>query len=467
MMKIKIHNTLSGRKEEFTPLDGKTVKLYVCGITPYDSVHLGHARCYVVFDVIKRFFQKSGYNVRHIQNFTDIDDKIIKRSAEIGIPPLELAQKYIDEYFLMIRKLNIIDADHYPLVTQTINEIISLVSKLIERGYAYVSEGDVYFSVRKFQSYGKLSKRSIDDLLVGARIEPSEKKSDPLDFALWKKSKEGEPSWESPWGEGRPGWHIECSAMAQKFLGETIDIHGGGQDLIFPHHENEIAQSECATGKPFARYFIHNGFVTINSEKMSKSLGNFFTLKEIFEKYDPMVVRYFLISQHYRSPLDFSNEGLEQAKHTLERIQNALFDAHMLAQQLPEDGIKNGIDEIINEIKHQFDEALADDFNTAQALAQLHTAVNLIFTMVRDKPKGLGKISVLKIIDVINNMLDTLGLNFEISKAIPPDVIKLSDEREKARKARNYQLADDIRNKIKALGYQVEDTPKGPKIKKL
>ncbi|MDI6756670.1 MAG: cysteine--tRNA ligase [Endomicrobiia bacterium] len=493
-MKIKIYNTLSQKKEDFAPLDGKTARLYVCGITPYDSAHLGHARCYVAFDVIKRFLERAGYGVKHIQNFTDVDDKIINRANETKELESDrettdgkdssaakercrrLSQKYIDDYFEHIRKLGVRDADDYPKVTVTMPEIIALVGRLIERGYAYESGGDVYFSVRKFPDYGKLSKRSLDDMISGARVAPDEKKNDPLDFALWKKSKPLEPAWESPWGCGRPGWHIECSAMAQKYLGETIDIHGGGQDLIFPHHENEIAQSEAATGKTFARYFVHNGFVTINSEKMSKSLGNFFTLSDIFKKYEPHVVRYFLISQHYRSPLDFSDEGLQQSKNAVERIQNALFDAHILTQALPPKiaikgdvvgGIVGGADETIGGIERAFDAAMSDDFNTAEALAQVHAAVSYIFILNRDKPTGLNKKTVLAAIESVNKMLDALGINLSISQAIPPDVVKLAEEREDARKSKNYKLADELRDRIKSLGYSVEDTKGGAHVKKL
>ena len=459
---VKIYNTLTRKKEEFSPLDGKTARMYVCGITPYDSVHLGHARCYVAFDVIKRFLVKrGGYEVRHIQNFTDVDDKIIARATRDGISPSELASRYIAEYFNLIKKLNVIDADVYPRVTETIPEIIRLTEKLISSGFAYESGGDVYFAVRKFKGYGKLSGRSIDELLSGARVEPSDKKSDPLDFALWKKSKEGEPSWDSPWGKGRPGWHIECSAMAQKFLGETIDIHGGGQDLIFPHHENEIAQSEAATGKPFARFFIHNGFVTINSEKMSKSLGNFFTLKDIFERYDPMVVRYFLISQHYRSPLDFSDEGLEQARRASGRILNAAG----LTEKLPTDKGEEENPATYQSLMEKFDSAMSDDFNTSAALACLHSAADIIFKSNGSKEEKLeaGK--------AIFEMAEILGLDISdknFTAAPPPDeVLRLGKAREDARKTKNFKLADEIREKIKSLGYAIEDTREGTKFKKI
>ncbi|MDD5259505.1 MAG: cysteine--tRNA ligase, partial [bacterium] len=320
-----LYNTLTQQKEEFKPLKNKVVNMYVCGVTPYDEVHLGHARCYVAFDVIRRYLEYKGYTVNYIQNFTDIDDKIIKRAQEKNVQPLELAQKNIDAYFQDINALNIKPALKYPRVTEHIPDIIKIVENLVNSRHAYVVDGDVYFRVASFPGYGKLSKRELDQLKSGARVEIDERKESPLDFALWKKEKPGEPSWTSPWGNGRPGWHIECSAMS---LGElkidTLDIHGGGQDLIFPHHENEIAQSEAVTGKPFAKYWLHNGFVTINKEKMSKSLGNFFTLKEIYKKYEPQVVRLFLISQHYRSPIDFSENKLEEMSRAQERFTTAL-----------------------------------------------------------------------------------------------------------------------------------------------
>jgi len=442
-MSLKIHNTLSGKKEEFIPIDknGKIVNMYVCGITPYDEVHLGHARCYVVFDVIRRYLKYKGYTVKYIQNFTDIDDKIINRSLEAKIPLNELAQKYIDDYFTQMRKLNIQDADVYPRVTQKIPDIISFIKKIIDNGYGYVAAGDVYFSVRKFKDYGKLSKRNIDDLKIGARVLSEENKNDPLDFALWKKAKDGEPSWDSPWGKGRPGWHIECSAMSLGEFGGTFDIHGGGQDLIFPHHENEIAQSEATLGKPFVKYWIHNGFVTINKEKMSKSLGNFFTLREIFEKYDPMVVRYMLLTQHYRQPLDFSEDKLEQSKSAYQRIVNAVRKTN---------GIK---DDTLHEQK--FVNCMDDDFNTPQALAVIHNLSDKIFESKIDSVKTLLK------------LCDVLGLVVNIEIEIPDIIKKLTEEREQARKDKNWELADEIRNKIREEGFEIEDTKLGPKIKKL
>src|SRR3989339_481288 len=410
-----IHNTLSGKKEEFIPFNDSNVNIYVCGITPYDEVHLGHARCYVVFDVIRRYLKYKGYNVKYVQNFTDRDDKIINRSNELKVKSSELAQKYIDDYFSQMKKLNIENADSYPRVTQKILEIIEFIKKIIDNGYAYAVEGDVYFSVRKFKDYGKLSKRNIEDLKVGNRILPGEIKNDPLDFALWKKAKDNEPSWPSPWGEGRPGWHIECSAMSLKeFSSSNLDIHGGGQDLIFPHHENEIAQSEAATGKQFVKYWIHNGFVTINKEKMSKSLGNFFTLREIFDRYEPMVVRYMLLSQHYRQPLDFTEEKLEQAKSAFERLTNIL-NRHY------EDYIKNS------------------DSDGKKEFVYLY------------------KKELLKLCGI-------LGLSVEHKIVIPTNISILVEEREQARKNKNWKLSDELRQKIKKEGFDVEDTKSGPRV---
>ncbi len=313
MIDIFIHNTLSGKKELLQTLKPKEVGLYVCGVTPYDEPHLGHGRCYVVFDVFKRMLLKNGYKVRHIQNFTDVDDKIINRANQSKVDPIAFAEVYIESYNKWMKALNVMPAEKYPKVTTHMPDIISLIETLMKRGFAYEIEGNVFYAVRKFAEYGKLSKRKLDDLESGARVEVNEKKNDPLDFALWKKAKPGEPFWESPWGQGRPGWHIECSAMSMKYLGEEFDVHGGGLDLIFPHHENEIAQSIGATGKPFAHTWLHNGFVTINQEKMSKSLGNFFTLKDILAQYEAMAVRYFLLAQHYRSPLNYSDQELKSA----------------------------------------------------------------------------------------------------------------------------------------------------------
>jgi len=461
---LKVYNTLSRQKEDFIPtkIDRNEVRMYVCGITPYDEVHLGHARCYVVFDVIRRYLKYRGYEVKYVQNFTDIDDKIINRSRELQLAADELARKYIDDYFSQMSKLNILPADAYPRVTQKIPEIIEFIKKIIENGFGYVVDGDVYFSVRKFKDYGKLSKRNIDELRVGARIMPGENKQDPLDFALWKKAKEGEPFWESPWGRGRPGWHIECSAMSLDELGKTtLDIHGGGQDLIFPHHENEIAQSEAALGRPFVKYWIHNGFVTVNKEKMSKSLGNFFTLRQIFEKYEPMVVRYMLLSQHYRQPLDFSEEKLQQAKSAYERIVNVKEMAEKLLKQLP-DGRAGAIREMTDSFVADFVNSLDDDFNTAESLGSLHGLVNSIYLSVRDMPSGLNRESLKYQLQKLTELSNVLGLTIEAKTTIPDQIKQLVVEREEARKNKNWKLADQLRDKIKNEGFEIEDTKFGP-----
>jgi cysteinyl-tRNA synthetase len=461
--KLKLHNTLSGKKEEFTPVNGKNVNMYVCGITPYDEVHLGHGRCYVVFDVVRRYLKYRGYEVKYIQNFTDIDDKIIKRSAERGIPPSELAEQFINNYFENTRKLNVLDADVYPRVTGKIPEIVGFIEKIIANGYAYVSGGDVYYSVRKFNDYGKLSKRNIEDLKVGARIAPGEKKEDPLDFALWKQAKEGEPSWDSPWGKGRPGWHIECSVMSLTEFGfDTFDIHGGGLDLVFPHHENEIAQSEAALGRQFVKYWLHNGFVTINKEKMSKSLGNFFTLREIFEKYDPMVVRYFLLGQHYRSPLDFSDDKLEQAKSAWERIGNAIAKADELVKNSPFGDLKELHKNAVSGFGDEFEKAMDDDFNTPDALASIHGLVNAIFTLRETTDKDVKSYS-----SKLRELCEALGLPILKKIEIPQEVIQLAEKRQQARKEKNWAEADALRKQIEQMGYAVEDTKSGPKVKKL
>ncbi|MFH2084309.1 MAG: cysteine--tRNA ligase, partial [Candidatus Omnitrophota bacterium] len=323
MRKIFFYNTLTKKKEDFAPLKEGEAGMYVCGITPYDYTHLGHGRCYVVFDAIRKFLKSAGYNVKYVQNFTDIDDKIIARAAEKNTDCLTLSSRFIDEYYTDIRRLGVDDADVSPKVSEHIGDIIEAVSKLMEKGFAYEIAGSVYYRIGKFQDYGKLSGRNTADLKPGARVEVDKEKESPLDFAVWRKSAEGEPGWDSPWGKGRPGWHIECSVMSAKYLGQTLDIHAGGQDLVFPHHENEIAQSEAITGKPFSRFWLHNGFVTINKEKMSKSLSNFFTLRDIYKKFSPQAVRFFLLSQHYRSPIDFSEDALSDAERTLERVNRA------------------------------------------------------------------------------------------------------------------------------------------------
>jgi cysteinyl-tRNA synthetase len=465
MTNLKIFNTLSGKKEEFIPVNPPNVNMYVCGITPYDETHMGHARCYVVFDMIRRYLIHAGYKVRYAQNFTDIDDKIIKRAAEMGTTPAALARKYEDEFLQLCAKLNIMPADAYPRVTQKIPEIIRMIEGIIKNGYAYIVAGDVYFSVRKFVGYGKLSRRKIDELIVGARVEPGENKADPLDFALWKAAKPGEPSWDSPWGKGRPGWHIECSTMSLTELKtETLDIHGGGQDLVFPHHENEIAQAEAYSGKQFAKYWVHNGFVTINKEKMSKSLRNFFTLKGALQKYEPMVIRYFLLSQHYRGALDFSQEHLEQALAAWNKVKSSRKDAvDFMAKHTPaETAVQSGAAGLVE----KFHDNMNDDFNTSGAYAVLHTIIGEMNRLVHSgTEKNAAELK--KYVQALDEICGVLGFKFEETAEVIPEKIKdLVEKREQARKSKNWSEADSIRKQIAGLGYTVEDTSSGPRIRK-
>jgi cysteinyl-tRNA synthetase len=450
-MPLKVYNTLARDHQLFEPINPPNVSMYVCGVTPYDETHLGHGRAYVVFDVIHRYLQYSGYNVRYIQNLTDIDDKIIKRANEMNISIKELTNKYIDSFYDVMDKLNIKRASSYPKATDHIKEMITVIEGLVKKGYAYVIDGDVYFEVAKFKDYGKLSKRKLEDLKEGARVAVDERKKTSLDFALWKSAKEGEPSWDSPWGKGRPGWHIECSTMSTKYLGETFDIHGGGLDLIFPHHENEIAQAECYTGKPFAKYWIHNGFVTVNHEKMSKSLGNFFTLKDIFAKYDPMLIRFYLLSIHYRSPINFSDADLENAKGGLERLINAL----SIVREHASCGKEPVGDKSLKAIKESFVRSMDNDFNTAEALASVFKLCDLIFKFkngnisenVWQQTTGLFEELV----------IDVLGLNIQI-KALPSDIEGLRKEMEYARKSKDFKKSDETRKRLLEMGYTVEIT---------
>lgn len=460
MEKILIHNTLTGKKEEFSPLESGKVKMYVCGITPYDECHLGHARCYVFFDTVRRFLTAVGFKVTTIQNFTDIDDKIIARAKTLNQPWNVLANRYIEDYFQKMDSLNVKRAEAYPRVTELIPEIIAFVKRLIEKGVAYVVEGDVYFSVRKFSGYGKLSKRNLDEMIVGARREVDEKKQDPLDFALWKKAKPEEPSWDSPWGAGRPGWHIECSVMATKHLGETFDIHGGGQDLIFPHHENEIAQSESASGKTFAHTWLHNGFVTINKEKMSKSLGNFFSLREIFAKFSPEAVRFFLLSRHYRSPLDFSDDLLLQAQNSYHSLQEA---NDLCIFLLSESGNSRKIS-LLKEWEREFLNALADDFNTEKAISVLFQLRRQI--MEKAHPSSL---EWLKNAGATLRFLCTeiLGvkLTTKLESAALHGLKEKLQERNRYRQKKEWSKADSIRKELEQAGLAIEDTPFGSILK--
>ena len=469
-MSLLVYNTLTQKKEEFKPRSSGKVKMYVCGTTPYDHCHLGHARCYVVFDVIRKYLEYKGYDVIYVQNFTDVDDKIIKRAQELGSTAEEIAEKYISEYFEVMKRLNIKKASFYPKTTEHIKGMIKIIEKLINRGYAYIIDGDVYFEIAKFDGYGKLSHRSREEMQAGARIEIDKRKKNPLDFALWKSGKPGEPCWESPWGKGRPGWHIECSAMSMEYLGASFDIHGGGQDLIFPHHENEIAQSEAATGKPFVGYWLHNGFVTVNQEKMSKSLGNFFTLQEIYEKYSPEVVRFFLISQYYRSPIDFSDDKLEEAQKSLERFHTILENIEFLLK-----GLKAGKkssppreeDSSLFEAKEKFTTAMDDDFNTARALGCIFDLVGKANKIISERSPDLSFLLAAE--RALRGMGSLLGIVKE--KAIEKvgidefQIEKLIDERNAARGRKDWNKADKIRSDLEKIGIILEDTPMGTRWK--
>ncbi len=475
---FKIYNSLTKRIEEFVPSNPPKVTMYVCGITAYDSSHLGHARSAVIFDVFYRFLKYLGYEVIYVRNITDIDDKIINRSNKEGIFWRDLTEKYIKEYEQITQTLKILKPTFEPRASDHIPEIIDLIKKLIDKGFAYQSNGDVYFEVKKFYSYGKLSGRKLDELLAGVRIEVSEKKKNPLDFALWKSSKPGEPFWESPWGKGRPGWHIECSAMAIKYLGETIDIHGGGLDLIFPHHENEIAQSECANNKPFARYFIHHGLITVNGEKMSKSLGNYVTMEYLLEKFHPEVIRAFLISTHYRSPLDYSETNIKNMEKAIYHLYETLYWIKKI--QPSREGLLSekarSLEKIWQDFKEKFIFALLEDLNTALALGYLFNLESEIYNFITKHPFLTTEETILleKIEKDIKELCgEILGIGetdpFEfwlterkrklknIGKSLE-EIETLVAQREKARKEKNFEEADKIREKLKKLGIILKDT---------
>lgn len=466
---IKIFNTLSRKKEEFAPLSGNKVNIYTCGPTVYDFFHVGNARVFITFDMVRNYLKFRGYDVKFVQNFTDIDDKMIKRANEEGITVRELGDRFIKEYFTDADALGIKRADVHPRATEHIGDIIDIIKILEDKGYAYEVDGDVYYEARKFRDYGKLSHQNPDELEAGARIEPGEKKKDPMDFALWKAKKPGEPAWESPWGEGRPGWHIECSVMAMKYLGETIDIHGGGPDLIFPHHENEIAQSEAATGKPFAKYFMHVGYLNINNQKMSKSLGNFFTVRDILKKYDPEVLRFFMLSSHYRSPINFSEDFMQQARSALERLYNALYTMEHLEKTAVDKEPTAGEEQYLKiqqQNKEKFIEAMDDDFNTADAIAAL-------FDMVREFNVNINENSSRKVITKTIELLLELGKvlgffgKFKQGELLDEEIQRKIEERQQARKARNFALADKIRDELKEKGIILEDTPAGVRWKRM
>ena len=463
---MKLYNTLSRKKEEFVPINEGKVSMYSCGPTVYNYFHIGNARPFIIFDTLRRYLKYRGYEVKFVQNFTDIDDKMIKRSNEEGITVKELANRFINEYYVDSKGLGIEEADIHPKATENMDAIIETISTLIEKGYAYETNGDVYFSARKFQGYGKLSHFNIEDLESGARVDIDERKKDPVDFALWKAQKPGEPAWESPWGMGRPGWHIECSAMVHKYLGDTIDIHSGGQDLIFPHHENEIAQSEAATGKPFAKYWLHNGFINVNNEKMSKSLNNFFTVRDIVKDFDYQVLRFFMLSAHYRSPINFSDELLEQAKNGLDRILTSRenIEYYIGNTDIQTTGTSDDIYTArIEAYRTKFIEAMDDDVNTADAISAIFELVKELNTALVSANK-ISKKSAEFGLSVLNDLCNVLGIaEKKEKKSLDSEVEALINQRQQARKEKNFKLADEIRDKLKAMGIVLEDTPQGVK----
>lgn len=457
---MRIFNTMTRQKEEFIPNNPDEVKIYACGPTVYNYIHIGNARPLCVFDVLRRYLEYRGYNVKFVQNFTDVDDKIIKRANEEGITFEEVSKKYIEEFWTDANGLNFKKASVHPKATENIDEIINIIKTLEEKGYAYAVDGDVYFRTLKFKEYGKLSHQPIEDLQSGARIAIGEKKENPLDFALWKAAKEGEPYWDSPWGKGRPGWHIECSAMNKRFLGDTIDIHCGGQDLIFPHHENEIAQSECANGCTFSKYWMHNGYINVDNVKMSKSLGNFKTVRETANVYGYEVIRYFLISSHYRSPINYSLEIIEQCKSALERLytcRESLDFALKNAKDIPDD---EELIKKLNSHREQFITAMDDDLNTADGVAAVFELVKDINTSILDKE--VSKNVCQTAAAVFDELCDVLGILYNRkNNDVDSDIEALIEERQQARANKDWATADRIRDELKAKGIILKDTPQG------
>ena len=461
---MKFYNTLTKTKEEFVPIDPELVKIYACGPTVYNYFHIGNARCFVIFDMLRRYLEYRGYNVKFVQNFTDIDDKMIKRANEEGITVKEVAEKYIGEYFTDAKGLGVTPATVHPRATENIDEIIGIVSALIEKGHAYESNGDVYFRTKTFREYGKLSHMPIDELEAGARIEVGEQKENALDFTLWKAAKPGEPSWDSPWGKGRPGWHIECSAMVLKYLGESIDIHCGGQDLSFPHHENEIAQSECATGAPFAARWMHNGYINVDNKKMSKSANNFFTVREISEKYGYMPIRFFILSSHYRSPINFSKDIIEQSKTALERIFNCLDSTEFYLKSAAEGECDTAIRENVDKRHEEFIAKMDDDLNTADAISVIFDLVRDINSYVNEDKLNSG--SVKYAYDLLVKLTELMGLKREgVDGDLEAEINHMIELRAQAKKEKNYAEADRIRAELLSRGIVLEDTPQGTKFK--
>lgn len=476
---MKLYNTMTNKIEEFKTIEENNVKMYVCGPTVYNYIHLGNARPIVVFDTLARYFKHKGMEVEFVQNFTDVDDKIINKSIEEGTSASEVSEKYIKYFFEDISKLNILENVKRPKVTENMAEIIEIIQKLIDNGFAYEKDGDVYFEVKKCKDYGKLSNQKIEELELGARIDVSEIKKNPVDFALWKKKKDGEPFWESPWGQGRPGWHIECSAMAKKYLGDTFDIHGGGQDLVFPHHENEIAQSKCAYHGNFANYWLHNGFIQINGDKMSKSLGNFFLLREILEKFSGNVVRLFILSTHYRKPINFSFENMEDTKKALQNIVKSMNKFENIVEKYKNEKIENiknsEFSQKIDEFDKRFEDAMDEDMNTPQALATIFDQIRETNKLISTNESEFSTIyyEIKKSYDSLKQKIENVfgiaieienavkeedGENMELTKKLIELLIKLRSE---ARSEKNFKLSDEIRDELKALGVEIKDNKDG------
>ena len=464
---MKLYNTLSKSKEEFVPIEPGKVRMYVCGPTVYNYIHIGNARPMIIFDTVRRYFEYKGYEVNYVSNFTDVDDKIIKKANEEGVAASEISERYIKECQKDMKDLNIKPATKHPKATEEIDGMIEMIRTLIDKGYAYEKNGTVYFRTRMFDGYCKLSKKNIDDLEAGIRIAVSDEKEDPMDFVLWKPKKEGEPSWPSPWSDGRPGWHIECSVMSKKYLGDSIDIHAGGEDLIFPHHENEIAQSEAANGKGFSKYWMHNGFLNIDNKKMSKSAGNFFTVREIGEKFDLQVLRFFMLSSHYRSPLNFSRDLMDAAKSGLDRIKTCVSNLEFLMANAKESEATVEEQSVIaeaNDLNEKFNSAMEDDFNTADA-------ISAIFEIVKLANSNTNERSSKEVIQVLLNKIlvlcDILGIEAATKKELLDEEIEsLIQERQDARKARDFARADEIRNELLDKGIVLEDTREGVRWKR-
>jgi len=460
---MKLYNSMTMQKEEFVPLVEGKVTMYACGPTVYDYIHIGNARPIIVFDALRRYFEYRGYEVTFVQNFTDIDDKIIRRANELGISSRELAEKFIEEYFVDAKGLGVREATVHPRATENIPQIIELIQTLMDKGLAYESGGDVYFRTERYDGYGKLSHQSLDDLLAGARVDVNEIKENPMDFALWKKAKPGEPSWPSPWGEGRPGWHIECSAMSSRYLGKTIDIHCGGQDLTFPHHENEIAQSEGASGQTFVRYWLHNGYINVDNRKMSKSLGNFFTVRDAAAAYGYENIRMFMLMSHYRSPLNYSGEALTHAKNALERLKQARKNLLFVKENGREGEIDEaGLDKKLEVYRSRYIEAMDDDFNTADAISVIFELVREANTLVSSGTMARREAErYLSLFDELTGVRGLLYAEKDADTELAEEVEALIAARQAARKAKNWAEADRIRDKLKEMGIILEDTPQG------